>query len=138
MEEKKPMKKIEKTQEEWKKELDGEKFRVLREKGTEMPFTGKLLHNKKKGVYKCGACGFEIFPSEAKFESGTGWPSFDAPMGEGKVELKEDESHGMKRIEVKCPRCGSHLGHVFDDGPTKTGKRFCINSCALEFEEKKE
>jgi len=128
---------MKKTEDEWKKELGPKEYKILRKKGTELPFTGKLLHNKKKGTYKCGACGLELFSSEAKFDSGTGWPSFNAPMKKESVETKEDKSLGMERIEVKCPRCGSHLGHVFEDAPTKTKKKYCINSCALKFEEKK-
>ncbi len=125
-----------KSEGEWKKRLSPEQFRVLREKGTEPPFTGKLLHNKDGGMYTCAACGAELFSSDAKFDSGTGWPSFDSPANTKNVELKEDISHGMRRIEVVCKRCGGHLGHVFEDGPTKTGQRFCINSCSLEFKKK--
>ncbi|MBI4019650.1 MAG: peptide-methionine (R)-S-oxide reductase MsrB [Candidatus Aenigmarchaeota archaeon] len=118
---------------EWKKKLSAEQYRILREKGTEAPFTGKLLKNKEKGAYLCKGCGTELFSYETKFESGTGWPSFyDAKN----VQLREDDSHGMRRTEVLCKKCGGHLGHVFDDGPQPTGKRFCINSAALEFRKK--
>ena len=122
-----------KSEEEWKKKLTPEQYNVLREKGTETPFTGKLLHNKENGTYTCAACGSELFDSDTKFDSGTGWPSFDKPMNRENVELKRDVSHSMIRTEVLCKKCGGHLGHVFDDGPTQTGKRYCINSCALEF-----
>lgn len=128
--------KIKKSEKEWQEMLTMEQYRVLREKWTEPPFMGKLLYNKAKGVYKCAGCGNELFLSEAKFESGTGWPSFDAPIEMKSVEFEHDSTHGSKRIEVKCPKCGSHLGHVFEDGPTLTKKRYCINSCALKFEEK--
>ena len=100
-----------------------------------MPGTGKLLHNKENGMYACGGCGTELFASDTKFDSGTGWPSFDKAIP-GAVEFHDDGAHGMRRVEVTCAKCGGHLGHVFDDGPTKTKKRFCINSCALKFEKK--
>lgn len=125
---------ITKTAEQWKQELSPEQYRVLREKGTEPAFTGKYYNNHETGMYECGACGAELFSSEAKFDSGSGWPSFDKPVGEGRIRLEHDVTHGMNRTEVLCARCGSHLGHVFDDGPKETtGKRFCINSCALNF-----
>jgi peptide-methionine (R)-S-oxide reductase len=125
------------SEKEMKSKLTGQQYHVLREKGTEMPFTSELLHNKDKGDYTCAACGAVLFSADAKFDSGTGWPSFDKPSNKENVILKEDNSHGMHRIEVMCKNCGSHLGHVFPDGPTKTGERFCINGCALNFKKKK-
>ena len=127
------MKQMPKSEEEWKKKLTKEQYNILREKGTEMPFTGKLLHNKEKGMYTCAGCGAELFNSDAKFDSGTGWPSFDEPKNKENIELKTDFSHGMTRTEVMCKRCKGHLGHLFRDGPTKTGVRYCMNSCALGF-----
>jgi peptide-methionine (R)-S-oxide reductase len=128
--------KLKKTEEEWKKELTPEQYEVLRKKGTEKPFTGKYCSLKQKGMYKCAACGLELFSSDAKFDSGTGWPSFSEPVQSKNIALEKDASHFRDRTEVKCPRCGGHLGHVFDDGPTASGKRFCINSAALQFESK--
>ena len=126
--------KTEKTEKEWRKTLSPEEYRVLREKGTEAPFSGKYWDTHKSGVYKCAACGNELFSSDKKFDSGTGWPSFSAPASEKSVKMEKDESLGTERTEVLCSRCGSHLGHVFGDGPPSTGKRFCINSVALDLE----
>jgi peptide-methionine (R)-S-oxide reductase len=133
----KEIKKIEKTEEEWKETLSDEEYHVLREKGTEPAFTGKYLKNKKEGLYVCAACGNELFRSKTKFESGTGWPSFWAPISEENIEENVDDRFGMHRVEVTCAKCGGHLGHVFDDSPTPTGQRYCINSISLEFKEGK-
>ena len=128
------MKKIAKSEKEWKTELNSEAFSVLRNKQTEPPFTGRLLKNKDSGVYRCAGCKTPLFSSESKFDSGTGWPSFTQPVSHDHVEEEQDTSHGMKRTEVHCAVCGGHLGHVFNDGPQPTGKRFCINSAALQFQ----
>ena len=117
----------------WKKKLTKEQFKVLRQKGTEMPFTGKYWDNKEKGIYLCAGCGNPLFESETKFKSGTGWPSFYAPIDREKINEKKDLSNGMIRTEVLCSKCGGHLGHVFDDGPHPTGLRYCINSVSLNF-----
>lgn len=123
------------NEDEFKKKLTPEQYHVLREKGTEAPFSGKLLHADADGTYMCAACGNPLFASTAKFDSGTGWPSFDQALP-GAVKEIADDSMGMHRIETVCARCGSHLGHLFDDGPTKTGKRYCMNSVCLDLEEK--
>lgn len=124
-----------KTEEEWKKTLSEEQYYVLREKGTERPFSGKYNMHFEKGVYKCAACGYELFTSDQKFESHCGWPSFDNEIGNGdRIKKITDFSHGMVRTEIVCARCGGHLGHIFDDGPTKTGQRYCVNSVSIDFE----
>jgi peptide-methionine (R)-S-oxide reductase len=125
---------VEKTDEEWAQELTPEQYEVMRRHGTEPPFTGKYVYSKESGVYRCAACGAELFSSETKFDSGTGWPSFTEPAVADAVETREDSSYGMVRTEVLCRRCGSHLGHVFDDGPGPNGQRWCINSVALDLE----
>ena len=127
--------KIVKSDEEWRKTLTPEEYRLLRKKGTEIAFTGKLLDNKKKGTYVCAGCGNPLFSSDTKFDSGSGWPSFYQPVTEENIEKKSDRSMFMKRTEILCEKCGGHLGHVFDDGPQPTGLRYCINSGALHFED---
>jgi peptide-methionine (R)-S-oxide reductase len=128
--------KVDKSDAEWRAELTPEQYEVLRRKGTERAFTGKHVHNHDDGTYRCAGCGAVLFTSDTKFESGTGWPSFTEPAVANAVELHEDRSYGMVRVEVTCRRCGGHLGHVFDDGPGLTGQRYCMNSVSLEFEPK--
>ncbi|MBI3827997.1 MAG: peptide-methionine (R)-S-oxide reductase MsrB [Planctomycetes bacterium] len=132
-----PPEKLPQTEDEWKKILTPDQFRVARQKGTERAFTGEFWNNHKPGVYRCVCCGAELFKSDTKFDSGTGWPSFYQAAAEGRVKDTADNTHGMQRVEVTCKRCGAHLGHVFDDGPEPTGLRYCINSVSLKFEEKK-
>lgn len=122
------------TEDTWRQKLSPEQYKVLREGATERPFTGKYVNTKDKGTYACAACGAELFSSDTKFESGTGWPSFYEAKNREHVELVPDRSWGMDRVEVRCKNCGSHLGHLFDDGPAPTGLRYCINSCALNLE----
>ncbi|HTA56152.1 MAG TPA: peptide-methionine (R)-S-oxide reductase MsrB [Candidatus Acidoferrales bacterium] len=128
---------IQKSEQEWRNLLGPERYRVLREAGTEAPFTGKLLQLKDDGTYVCGGCGQALFTADAKFDSHCGWPSFTHPEEQENVRLLDDSSHGMQRIEVRCKRCDSHLGHVFDDGPGPAGTRYCINSASLDFEPSK-
>ena len=129
------MEKVKKSEEEWRSELTPEQYKIVREKGTEAPFTGAYTHSKATGMYKCGACGADLFSSDTKFDSGTGWPSFTDPVVSQAVELRDDKSLFMKRTEVVCATCGSHLGHVFPDGPGPGGQRYCINSLALDLDE---
>lgn len=129
--------KIRKSEEEWRSQLTPEQFRVLRKKATEAPFTGEYDHTTEPGVYYCAGCGAELFSSDAKFDSGCGWPAFYKAANEEMVEEHEDISFGMRRVEVTCARCGGHLGHVFPDGPRPTGMRYCINSAALKLEPEK-
>jgi methionine-R-sulfoxide reductase len=124
---------INKSEEEWRKILSDEEYYILREKGTERPYTGKLLNNKEEGLYSCAACGNELFNSDSKFDSHCGWPSFNAEKAKGKITYVKDTSHGMIRTEIMCSKCGGHLGHVFDDGPEPTGLRYCVNSVSIKF-----
>jgi peptide-methionine (R)-S-oxide reductase len=128
------VKKITRTDAEWKRLLTAEQYRVLRQKGTEMAFTGAYWNEHRKGVYRCAGCGLTLFSSDQKFESGTGWPSFWAPIDKSHVAEHTDQTFGMVRVESTCARCGGHLGHVFDDGPEPTGLRYCMNSVSLKFE----
>ena len=125
--------KVERSEEEWKRELTPQQYRVLREKGTELAFTGEYWNHKSAGRYTCAGCGQELFTSGEKFDSGCGWPSFTAPAEPERVRTEDDYSYSMQRTEVLCSRCGGHLGHVFDDGPAPTGQRYCINSASLDF-----
>lgn len=126
--------KVKKSESDWRAELTPEQYRVLREKGTERAFTGAYWNTKEPGKYLCAGCGTELFSSDAKYDSGTGWPSFWAPVSESNVATEEDRALGMRRVEVHCAKCGGHLGHLFDDGPDPSGMRYCINSASLRYE----
>ncbi|HEX2166186.1 MAG TPA: peptide-methionine (R)-S-oxide reductase MsrB [Longimicrobiales bacterium] len=128
------MSRVNKTDEEWRSELTPEQYRIMREKGTEPPFTGEYLNEKTPGVYRCAGCGTALFRSDTKYDSGSGWPSFYAPVDEENVEAEEDRSHGMRRTEVMCASCHAHLGHIFPDGPKPTGMRYCVNSASLRLD----
>lgn len=128
-----PIERVEKTDAEWRQTLTPEQYAILRQKGTERPYTGKLLNNKEEGVYSCAACGFELFTSDQKYDSHCGWPSFYDAVDKGRIKYVTDLSHGMSRTEIMCARCDGHLGHVFDDGPLPTGQRYCVNSVSINF-----